>query len=53
MPDSENAAAVSLMAVNFTNVEQSVPFVFTRTGDYIEQLHGLDNFTIEQARRTC
>jgi maltooligosyltrehalose trehalohydrolase len=43
----ENAAVVSLIAVNFTNVEQSVPFVFTRAGNYTEQLHGLDNFAAE------
>ncbi len=41
----ETADAVSLIAVNFTDTDQSVPFAFTRPGNYIEQLHGLDNFT--------
>src|SRR5690606_8679121 len=35
----ENADAISLIAVNFTGTEQSVPFFFTRSGDYVEQLH--------------
>lgn len=43
----EDAAVVSLIAVNFTDVEQSVPFLFKRTGNYAEQLHGLDNFAAE------
>jgi 1,4-alpha-glucan branching enzyme len=46
----ENAAAVSLIAVNFTDVEQSVPFVFTRAGNYTEQLHGVDNFAAESGQ---
>ena len=40
----ETAAALSLIAVNFSDVEQNVPFVFTRAGNYHEQLHGQDNF---------
>lgn len=44
----EDAAAVSLIAVNFTGIEQRVPFVFTRAGNYIEQLHGQDNFAVEE-----
>ncbi|HEU4855127.1 MAG TPA: alpha-amylase family glycosyl hydrolase [Nitrosospira sp.] len=36
--------AMSLIAVNFTEAEQAVPFRFTRTGRYVEQLHGQDNF---------
>src|SRR5688500_15458800 len=46
----ENAEGMSLIAVNFTDVEQTVPFVFTRTGDYIEQLHRLDNFAAEEGQ---
>lgn len=46
----ENAEGMSLIAVNFTDIEQTVPFVFTRTGDYIEQLHGLDNFDVEEGQ---
>ncbi len=41
----ETADAVSLVAVNFTDTGQSVPFTFSRHGAYVEQLHGLDNFT--------
>lgn len=44
----ETATAASLIAVNFTDVERSVPFVFTRVGSYTEQLHGLDNFATEE-----
>jgi len=40
----ETADAMSLIAVNFTATDQSVPFAFTRSGNYTEQLHGLDNF---------
>ena len=40
----ETATTASLVAVNFTDTEQSVPFVFTRAGTYTEQLHGQDNF---------
>lgn len=35
---------MSLIAVNFTDAEQAVPFRFSRTGSYVEQLHGQDNF---------
>ncbi|MEK6707817.1 MAG: alpha-amylase family glycosyl hydrolase [Pseudomonadota bacterium] len=46
----ETAAALSLVAVNFTDVEQSVPFVFTRAGNYREQLHGQDNFVTDEGQ---
>jgi hypothetical protein len=36
---------MSLIAVNFTGMDQSIPFVFTRHGSYTEQLHGLDSFS--------
>ncbi|SEL44598.1 alpha-amylase family glycosyl hydrolase [Nitrosovibrio tenuis] len=42
----ETPNAVSVIAVNFTDTDQSVPFTFTRRGNYIEQLHGLNNFTV-------
>lgn len=41
----ETDDAMSLIALNFTDAEQAVPFRFTRTGSYREQLHGQDNFT--------
>lgn len=34
----------SLVALNFSDCEQSVTFTFQRGGDYIEELHGQDNF---------
>lgn len=37
-------AATSLIAVNFTHADQSVPFNVGRAGGYNEQLHGQDNF---------
>ncbi|MBA4143522.1 MAG: alpha-amylase [Nitrosospira sp.] len=40
----ETAAAASLIAVNFTDTDQNVPFVFARAGSYVEQLHHQDNF---------
>jgi 1,4-alpha-glucan branching enzyme len=40
----ETDDAMSLIALNFTDAEQAVPFRFTRTGSYREQLHGQDNF---------
>jgi maltooligosyltrehalose trehalohydrolase len=48
--ERKTTAALSLVAVNFTAAEQSVPFEFTRAGIYAEQLHGLDNFTIEEGQ---
>ena len=44
--DSEGA--ISLIAVNFTNNEQRVPFVFSRAGNYTEQLHNEDNFIVSE-----
>lgn len=42
--ERKTATAVSLVAVNFTHADQSVPFKFERAGNYNEQLHGQDNF---------
>ncbi len=42
----ENSGAISLIAVNFTNNEQRVPFVFSHAGNYTEQLHNEDNFIV-------
>jgi maltooligosyltrehalose trehalohydrolase len=33
----------SLVALNFGNEDQTVPFTFPRSGDYQEELHGNDN----------
>jgi maltooligosyltrehalose trehalohydrolase len=33
----------SLVALNFTDQDQSVPFRFARGGSYYEELHGIDN----------
>ncbi|MDQ3185361.1 MAG: alpha-amylase family glycosyl hydrolase [Pseudomonadota bacterium] len=46
----ETATTASVIAVNFTDVEQSVPFVFTRAGTYTEQLHGQDNFAVAEGQ---
>ena len=42
----ENSGAISLIAINFTNIEQRVPFVFSHAGNYTEQLHNEDNFIV-------
>jgi maltooligosyltrehalose trehalohydrolase len=42
----ENSGAISLIAINFTNTEQRVPFVFSHAGNYTEQLHNEDNFIV-------
>ena len=42
----KNDTATSLIAVNFTGVEQRVPFTFEQGGNYNEQLHNQDNFNI-------
>lgn len=39
-------AATSLIAVNFTDAAQNVPFKFEHGGNYHEQLHEVDNFVI-------
>jgi len=44
----ENSGAISLIAINFTNIEQRVPFVFPRAGNYNEQLHNEDNFIVSE-----
>ena len=44
----ENSGAISLIAINFTNIEQRVPFVFSRAGNYTEQLHNEDNFIVSE-----
>lgn len=36
-----DGAQFSLVALNFTATEQTVPFWFPLAGDYVEQLHGL------------
>lgn len=46
----ENADAMSLIAVNFTEAEQSVPVFFARSGNYVEQLHSEDNFFAEEGQ---
>ena len=38
----------SLIALNFTGDEATVPFMFSRAGSYIERLHGQDNFTVSR-----
>jgi hypothetical protein len=35
----------SLVALNFTDVSQSVPFAFPLAGDYREELHGQNPLT--------
>lgn len=44
--ERRTATGISLVAVNFTNADQSVPFKFELGGNYNEQLHGQDNFVI-------
>jgi 1,4-alpha-glucan branching enzyme len=39
----QDAHAFSLVALNFGDADQTVPFWFPRGGDYREELHGLDN----------
>ncbi|MEQ1529052.1 MAG: alpha-amylase family glycosyl hydrolase [Methylococcales bacterium] len=41
----QSGASVSLVAVNFSSSEQTVPFTFTQAGTYHEQLHGQDNLS--------
>ena len=36
----------SLIALNFTDNDTTVPFVFSRAGSYTERLHGNDNFSV-------
>lgn len=38
-------ATTTLVAVNFTDYDQSAPFTFTKAGEYKEQLQNADNFT--------
>jgi glycosidase len=40
-------AGFSLVALNFTDANASVPFVFPRGGAYAELLHGADNFSAQ------
>jgi maltooligosyltrehalose trehalohydrolase len=47
----ENSGAISLIAVNLTNNEQRVPFVFSHAGNYTEQLHNEDNFIVGEGER--
>jgi maltooligosyltrehalose trehalohydrolase len=44
----ESSDAISVIAVNFTDTEQSVAFVFSRPGNYTEQLHHEDNFVVSE-----
>jgi maltooligosyltrehalose trehalohydrolase len=44
--ERKTTTAISLIAVNFTNVDQSVSFKFEQGGNYNEQLHDQDNFVI-------
>jgi 1,4-alpha-glucan branching enzyme len=37
--------AFSLVALNFSDADRTVPFSFPRSGDYREELHGLDNLS--------
>lgn len=38
-----NAVTFSLIALNFSDQDKTVPFWFPRDGNYVEQLHGQDN----------
>lgn len=38
-----NSEAFSLIALNFSGQDQTVPFWFPKDGSYVEELHGLDN----------
>jgi 1,4-alpha-glucan branching enzyme len=40
-----NSHAFSLIALNFSDQDQTVPFWFPKDGNYAEELHGLDNKT--------
>jgi 1,4-alpha-glucan branching enzyme len=40
-------AGFSLVALNFTDANASVPFVFPRGGAYAELLHGADSFSVQ------
>lgn len=37
----------SLVALNFTDADVTVPFVFPQSGAYVEMLHGSDNFSVQ------
>jgi 1,4-alpha-glucan branching enzyme len=37
---------VSLVALNFTDADATVPFAFNRGGTWTEQIHGQDDFTV-------
>jgi len=39
-----NANRFSLVALNFTNTDQTVRFTFPKAGAFQEMLHGQDNF---------
>jgi len=39
-------AHFSLVALNFTDGDATVPFTFSRGGAYTELLHGTDNFAV-------
>jgi maltooligosyltrehalose trehalohydrolase len=46
-----DAERFTLVALNFTDDGQTVPFTFTRRGDYRERLHGADDFHAEAGER--
>ena len=48
----QDAAAFSLIALNFSDAEEVVPFTFPLAGDYREELHGLDNLAGVRAGET-
>lgn len=48
-----NDAAFSLVALNFSDNDQDVPFWFPVSGDYTEELHGLDNLLGVNALQEC
>ena len=39
----EDESAYSLVALNFSDADQWVPFTFPISGDYLEELHGEDH----------
>jgi hypothetical protein len=42
--------AFSLVALNFGDQDQTVPFTFQVGGDYVDELHGQDRFRAEPGR---
>jgi maltooligosyltrehalose trehalohydrolase len=48
----QDASAFSLVALNFGDADQTVPFTFPVAGDFQEELHGLDSLMGVQAGET-